>query len=160
MIGGEKTYSLTAGPIGFHPYHCHVPPLASHMAKGLYGGLIVDPPGGRTAAHEFMLILSGWDLEDKGEMIFFVGTEWPVFTIDIQLKFRLAKGRLYIANMCEYEPVASFHLHAQTFDVFRTGTRLVPDDHTDVVTLGQTERDLELSMFHPHQTKMAEKGSD
>lgn len=43
VVGSEKTYQLTAGPIGFHPYHCHVPPLASHMAKGLYGGLIVDP---------------------------------------------------------------------------------------------------------------------
>lgn len=67
VVGSEKTYQLTAGPIGFHPYHCHVPPLASHMAKGLYGGLIVDPPGGRPPAHEFMLILSGWDLEDKGK---------------------------------------------------------------------------------------------
>ncbi|KAA1288408.1 copper oxidase [Leptospira interrogans] len=168
VVGSEKMYQLTAGPIGFHPYHCHVPPLASHMAKGLYGGLIVDPPGGRPPAHEFMLILSGWDLEDKGKNDLFCWNGMAGFYDRYPIKVPVGqKVRLYIANMCEYEPVASFHLHAQTFDVFRTGTKLIPDDHTDVVTLGQTERViLEFTlpkrgryMFHPHQTKMAEKGA-
>ncbi|MDV6236855.1 multicopper oxidase domain-containing protein [Leptospira ellisii] len=168
VTGGEKTYKLTAGPIGFHPYHCHVPPLASHMAKGLYGGLIVDPPGGRPPAHEFMLILSGWDLDDKGRNDIYSWNGMAGFYDRYPIKVPVGqKVRLYIANMCEYEPVASFHLHAQTFDVFRTGTRLTPDDHTDVVTLGQTERVvIEFTlpkrgryMFHPHQTKMAENGA-
>ena len=29
-----------------HHYHCHVTPLASHIAKGLYGAFIVDPAAG------------------------------------------------------------------------------------------------------------------
>jgi nitrite reductase (NO-forming) len=69
--------------------------------------------------------------------------------------------------MLEYDPIASFHLHAQTFDVYRTGSKLTPDEHTDVVTLGQTERciiEFRLPekgryMFHPHQTYMAERGA-
>jgi hypothetical protein len=48
--------------------------------------------------------------------------------------------RLYLVNMVEYDPVASFHLHAQTFDLYRSGTSVTPHEHTDVVTLGQTER--------------------
>ena len=32
---------------GLHLYHCHVRPLAEHIAKGLYGAFIVDPKEGR-----------------------------------------------------------------------------------------------------------------
>ena len=75
--------------------------------------------------------------------------------------------RLYVVNMVEYDPIASFHLHARTFDVYRTGTRMTPDEHTDVVTLRQTERAvLEMRftkkgryMFHPHQSYIEEKGA-
>ena len=75
--------------------------------------------------------------------------------------------RLYVVNMLEYEPVGSFHLHAQTFDVYRSGTRPEPDEHTDTVTLGQGERAvLELTlpergryMFHPHQHHLADAGA-
>ena len=44
--GDTQVYEFTAGPIGLHPYHCHVPPYAWHMGKGMYGALIVDPVGG------------------------------------------------------------------------------------------------------------------
>lgn len=49
--------------------------------------------------------------------------------------------RLYVANMLEYEPIGSFHLHARTFDVFPTGTSLIPSAHTDVITLGMAQWD-------------------
>ncbi|PJZ70313.1 copper oxidase [Leptospira perolatii] len=166
--GDQKVYKIQAGPAGFHPYHCHVPPLSSHMAKGLYGGFIVDPPGGRSPAYEFMLILSGWDLKEKGKNDIYCWNGIAGFYDRYPIKVPVGKKiRLYIANMTEYDPVASFHLHSQTFDVFRTGTRKVPDDHTDVVTLGQTERvvvEFTLKkrgryMFHPHQTHMADSGA-
>jgi nitrite reductase (NO-forming) len=34
--------------------------------------------------------------------------------------------RCYVVNMVEYESAGSFHLHAQTFDVFPTGTAVAP----------------------------------
>ena len=37
------TYEFDADPFGLHLYHCHVFPLARHIAKGLYGTFIVDP---------------------------------------------------------------------------------------------------------------------
>jgi FtsP/CotA-like multicopper oxidase with cupredoxin domain len=65
------------------------------------------------------------------------------------------------------EPVVSFHLHAQVFDVYRSGSDVHPDERTDVVTLAQSERAiLEFRlpergryMFHPHQARLAERGA-
>ena len=45
--GGRTVYEFDALPAGLHLYHCHVRPLAEHIAKGLYGAFIVDPAGGR-----------------------------------------------------------------------------------------------------------------
>ena len=51
--GGRTVYEFDALPAGLHLYHCHVRPLAEHIAKGLYGAFIVDPRerarGGRRA---------------------------------------------------------------------------------------------------------------
>jgi FtsP/CotA-like multicopper oxidase with cupredoxin domain len=41
--GDSFTYEFDAEPFGLHLYHCHVFPLARHIAKGLYGTFIVDP---------------------------------------------------------------------------------------------------------------------
>ena len=45
--GGQTVYEFDAAPYGLHLYHCHVRPLAEHIAKGLYGTLIIDPEDGR-----------------------------------------------------------------------------------------------------------------
>ena len=75
--------------------------------------------------------------------------------------------RIYLMNMVEPDPIASFHLHAQTFDLYRSGTSVSAHEHTDIVSLGPAERAiLELRlprrgryMFHPHQSRMAERGA-
>jgi hypothetical protein len=166
--GKEIEYIIEAGPIGIHPYHCHVPPLAIHMSKGLFGAMIVDPPEGRPPAHEVVLILHGYDLENKGKNDIYCWNGIAGFYERFPIRVKVGQlVRLYIINMLEYEPIASFHLHAQTFDVYRTGTKLTPDEHTDVVFLGQTERciiEFRLPkkgryMFHPHQIHMAERGA-
>ncbi|HET7038853.1 MAG TPA: multicopper oxidase domain-containing protein, partial [Gemmatimonadales bacterium] len=41
--GAEFVYEFEARPFGLHPYHCHAVPLKRHIAKGLYGALIIDP---------------------------------------------------------------------------------------------------------------------
>jgi nitrite reductase (NO-forming) len=166
--GASFTYELTAEPFGLHPYHCHTAPLAEHVARGLYGTMIVDPPGGRPPAHEFVLTLGGWDLDGDGriDVACFNGVAgfFARHPITVPVGERV---RVYLTNMLEYEPIGSFHLHAQTFDVFRSGTRLEPDEHTDTVTLGQGERailEFELPrpgryMFHPHQHRLADLGA-
>lgn len=166
--GGEFTYEVTAEPFGLHPYHCHTPPLAMHVAKGLYGAFLVDPPGGRPPAHEVVLLLSGWDLDDDGrnELVAWNGVAgwYQRHPITVPVGELV---RVHVLNMLEHEPVASFHLHAQTFDVFWHGTSLEPDLHADTIALTQGDRAIvEFTlpergryMFHPHQHRLADMGA-
>src|SRR6266498_6043982 len=56
--GGSFTYEFDAEPFGLHLYHCHVFPLARHIAKGLYGTFIVDPKEGRPPVdREFIMMM-------------------------------------------------------------------------------------------------------
>jgi FtsP/CotA-like multicopper oxidase with cupredoxin domain len=74
--------------------------------------------------------------------------------------------RVYLVNVTEFDPINSFHLHANFFHVYRTGTRLEPHEFTDMIMLAQAERHiLEFSfkfsgeyMFHAHQSELAELG--
>ncbi len=166
--GTQRTYRIDAGPVGLHPYHCHTSPYAWHMVKGMYGVLIVDPPEGRPPAHEFVLTLSGFDVDGDGKNDVYAWNGIAGFYDRYPLKVPVGElVRVYVTNFVEYEGVGSFHLHGQTFDVYRSGTSLTPQDHTDVVLMGQTERAiLEFRlprrgryMFHPHQIHMAQKGA-
>ncbi len=74
--------------------------------------------------------------------------------------------RIYLVNMLEYDPINSFHLHANFFHYFPTGTSLVPAEYTDTISQVQGQRGiLELRfpytgkyMFHAHKTEFAELG--
>jgi hypothetical protein len=74
--------------------------------------------------------------------------------------------RIYLINMLEFDPINNLHLHANMFNFYQMGTKLVPDENTDIVTMSQGERGiLEFSykypgkcMFHAHKTEFAEKG--
>ena len=59
--GGKTVYEFDALPAGLHLYHCHVRPLAEHIAKGLYGAFIVDPADGREDAEELVMVMNGFD---------------------------------------------------------------------------------------------------
>ena len=166
--GGEFTYTITAGPAGVHPYHCHTMPLARHVAKGLYGTLIVDPAEPRPEATEFVLMLNGWDIDGDGRNEIYTWNGIAGYFGKYPIKVPVGElVRLYVLNMTEYDAVGSFHLHAETFDVYPSGTLPEPSAHTDTVTLAQGERaivefrlpELGRYMFHPHQHHMAEAGA-
>jgi FtsP/CotA-like multicopper oxidase with cupredoxin domain len=166
--GGTATYRVRAEPFGLHPYHCDAAPAAEHLSHGLYGLLIVDPPRNRPPAHEVALVLSGFDLDGDGKNELYGWNGVAGFFERFPIKVPTgALVRVYLLNMVPDDPVASFHLHAEMFDVYRSGTRLAPDERTDVVTLAQTERaivEFRLPrrgryMFHPHQRHMAERGA-
>jgi nitrite reductase (NO-forming) len=166
--GGETVYEIVAGPAGVHPYHCHTQPLAEHISRGLYGMLIVDPPGGRPQAQEIALLLSGFSNDDIGRngIVAWNGIAGFYQTHPI----KVARGELvraYVVNMLEYESLASFHLHAQTFDVYPAGMGDAPAFRDDTIALAQGQRaiveftlpDYGRYMFHPHQHWLAERGS-
>ncbi len=166
--GGETIYEIEAGPAGVHPFHCHTTPLAEHVARGLYGMLIVDPVGGRGPAQEVALLLSGFSSADLGTngVVAWNGVSgyYHQHPIKVEVGERV---RAYVVNMVEHEPVASIHLHAQTFDVFPAGMGSEPAFREDTITLGQGQRamieftlpQLGRYMFHPHQHWLAERGA-
>ena len=165
--GGKFTYEFTAEPFGVFPYHCHMQPLEEHITHGLYGVYIVDPKTPRPIADEMVMVMNGYDTDFDTENNFYTVNGIPFYYMHhpIQIdKNRLI--RVYLVNMLEFDPINNFHLHANLFDLYRTGTKLIPDEYTDIVTMSQGERGiLEFSykypgkyMFHAHKTEFAEKG--
>lgn len=166
--GGETTYEILAGPAGVHPYHCHTAPLAEHIARGLHGMMIVDPPGGRSSATEVALVLSGFSNDEIGRNGIVAWNGVAGFYHHHPIKVPAGEPvRLYLVNMLEHEPIASFHLHAETFDVYPGGMGGSPAARDDILALGMAQRAmLEFTlptvgryMFHPHQHWLAERGA-
>ena len=165
--GEAFTYDFVAEPFGTHVYHCHSLPLREHIARGLYGAFIIDPPGGRPEAHEMVMVMNAFDTDFDGDNEVYAANT-VAFAYDVEpIPLRTGElQRLHVVNMTEHDPLNSIHLHANFFRLYRTGTSLEPDELTDVVTLGQAERAmLEFAyrepgqyMFHAHQTEFTELG--
>ena len=166
--GGRFTYEFEAEPFGLHLYHCHAAPLARHIAKGLYGAFIIDPKEGRPPVdHEFVMVMSGFDVDFDDENDFYAVNAIPFHyqLHPIQIKLG-AKVRVYLVNILEFDLINSFHLHANFFNYYPTGTNLTPSEFTDTIMQTQAQRGiLEFSykypglyMFHAHNTEFAELG--
>jgi FtsP/CotA-like multicopper oxidase with cupredoxin domain len=165
--GDSFTYEFDATPFGTHLYHCHSLPLADHIAKGLYGAFIVDPKQGRPPADEMVMVMNGFDTNfDRANEIYAVNTVAFAYHDEPIEVERDALLRIHLINITEFDPVNSFHVHANFFDYYPTGTKLEPRDFTDTIILGQGERGmLELRfpfpgryMFHAHVTEFADLG--
>ena len=168
ILPGESTvYEFDATPFGLHLYHCHSTPLAEHIAKGLYGAFVIDPKAGRPSADELVMVMNGFDTNfDRSNEVYGVNT---VAFEYMNRPIRVKRGdlvRIYLVNALEFDLLNSFHIHANFFDYYPTGTRLEPRDFTDTVVLGQGERGiLEVRfpytgkyMFHAHVSEFAELG--
>jgi FtsP/CotA-like multicopper oxidase with cupredoxin domain len=166
--GGRFTYEFDAEPFGLHLYHCHVFPLAEHIMRGLYGAFVIDPKGGRPKAdHEYVMVMNGIDLDFDGENDVYAVNFIPFHYDRHPIKFKVGeKVRIYLVNILERDLVNSFHLHANFFHYYPTGTSLTPTEYTDTIIQAQAQRGiLEFSyrypgkyMFHAHVTEFAELG--
>jgi nitrite reductase (NO-forming) len=66
--GEEKVYEWTADYAGVWMYHCGTTPALHHIANGMYGMVIVEPPEGLPPVdHEYALVQSEWYLGEQGE---------------------------------------------------------------------------------------------
>jgi FtsP/CotA-like multicopper oxidase with cupredoxin domain len=167
QVGHELTYEFEARPFGLHLYHCHALPLAGHIAKGLHGAFIVDPPQGRAPADELVMVQNAFDpdFDDDNEV-------YAVNTVAFHFMHRPVRirrnqlVRIYLVNIVELDPINSFHVHGNFFHRFPVGTSLEPLEYTDTVIQGQGQRDvLELRfpftgryMFHAHKSEFAALG--
>ncbi|MBH8573650.1 multicopper oxidase domain-containing protein [Nostocaceae cyanobacterium CENA369] len=168
VSNGQATiYEFDAEPYGVHLYHCHIEPVTRHIAKGLYGMFIIDPPTPRPPADEIVLVMAGYDVNDDNHNEYYAFNGLPHHYMDRPIQiYQDQLIRLYVLNIIEYDPAVTFHLHANFFDVYRTGMTLTPSEKADVITMGIAERHiLEFAfrypgkyMFHPHQDAIAENG--
>ncbi|MBD2676895.1 MULTISPECIES: multicopper oxidase domain-containing protein [Nostoc] len=165
--GKATIYEFDAEPYGVHLYHCHIEPVTRHIAKGLYGMFIIDPPTPRPPADEIVLVMAGYDVNDDGHNDYYAFNGLPHYYMHHPIPiYQNQLIRLYILNIIEYDPAVTFHLHANFFDVYRYGMSMNKSEKTDVITMGIAERHiLEFAfrypgkyMFHPHQDAIAENG--
>lgn len=94
--GHTKHFKFRAKRPGVYMYHCGAPTMAQHIARGMYGIIIVDPKGGFSGAYpkpdrEYVLIQGQYfpDADDKVAMI----------------ENRGWKGALINGKMFHYDPV-------------------------------------------------------
>ncbi len=166
--GQSFTYEFDAEPFGLHLYHCHASPLARHIAKGLYGVFIIDPQSGRPPVNrEMVMVMSGFDVDfDDGNDFYAVNAIPFHYQLNpIQIKVGDVV-RIYLVNILEFDLVNSFHIHANFFHYYPTGTSLTPSEYTDTVMQTQAQRGIlefkykypGMYMFHAHNTEFAELG--
>lgn len=165
--GKQFVYEFDAYPFGLHLYHCHTPPLRRHIHKGLYGTFIIDPPKPRPKATEMVMMMNAFDLNGDNENEIYavnsVGFHYAKHPIQLKVNEQV---RLYLVNITEFDPVNSFHLHANLYQLYRTGTSLKPHDYTDMIVMAQGERHIlefhypypGIYMFHAHQSEFTELG--
>lgn len=186
--GEEFTYEFDVFPFGCHLYHCHALPLRRHMHKGMYGAFVIDPdparhPDAAAAAasrllgtpenaqwQELVMIMNAFDTNFDGANEFYaVNTVAHAYA---KAPIRIEKSRpvrIYLVNVTEFDPINSFHLHANFFDYYDTGTTLTPTlKSVDLIMQCQAQRGiLEFSyaqheagpyMFHAHQAEFTELG--
>ena len=165
--GGTFVYEFDAEPFGLHLYHCHTQPLAKHIAKGLYGAFIIDPPGGRPPAHELIMVMNGLDIDFDDENDFYAVNGIPFHYHNHPIPIKVGElVRVYLVNILEFDQINSFHLHANFFHYYPTGTSLTPSEYTDTIIQGQAQRGIlefrykypGLFMFHAHKTEFADLG--
>jgi len=164
--GDSFTYEFPARPYGMHLYHCHATPLKKHIAKGLYGAFIVDPPTPRAPAQELVMVMNGYDTDGDGENNFYTANGRAFYYARYPIRVRRKElVRIYLANLTEFDLLNSFHLHGDFFRYYPTGSSEL-FEYTDTVVLTQGQRGiLELEfqnagrfMFHAHQSEFTELG--
>lgn len=187
--GEAFTYEFEAQPFGCHLYHCHALPLKRHVHKGLYGAFIVDPDPENysgeeqrvarsrnhmdpenEAVNEMVMVMNGFDTNFDGENEIYAANTVAFAYMNEPIQIRRDQlQRVYLVNVTEFDPVNSFHLHANFFDYYDHGTTLQPTLKTvDTIMQCQAQRGiLEFSfadfepgryMFHAHQTEFIELG--
>ena len=186
--GEEFIYEFDAEPFGCHLYHCHAIPLKRHIHKGLYGLFVIDPDPGEHPENtdvarsrllgtqennqwqEFAMVMNAFDtnFDDENE-VYAVNTVAHAYMKRPIPVRRDRPVRIYLANLVEFDPINSFHLHANFFNYFDHGTTLTPTHQTvDTIMQCQAQRGIiefsfenhepGLYMFHAHQSEFAELG--
>jgi nitrite reductase (NO-forming) len=135
--GKSHLYRFVANHAGIWMYHCGTPPVILHIASGMYGALIIDPPGLPPVDHEFVFLQSelytgkGGDLPDFSKLlneqydaVMFNGyvNQYKYAPIQVQPNQRI---RVWVLDDGPSDS-SSFHVIGAIFDtVYKEGSYLL-----------------------------------
>jgi FtsP/CotA-like multicopper oxidase with cupredoxin domain len=142
---GSFDYRFTPPDSGFYWYHSHVLPFfGEELARGLYGVMIVDEPEPPLADRDVLIVLSEWDLDDKGQ-IAPADAAWadgikPLVTVNArttpveEVLLPSSRLRLRIVNACAKHIVIAFAglapsvlaIDSQPCEVFEPANNKIP----------------------------------
>jgi len=154
--GHGSQFTFKALNAGLYVYHCATAPVGMHVANGMYGLILVEPPGGMPKVDREYYVMQGdfyttGKYREKGHQAFdmnkaidenatyvlFNGAEGAL-TGDNALKAKVGENvRLYVGNGGP-NLVTSFHVIGEIFDKvwFEGGTRYQENVQTTLIPSG------------------------
>ncbi|KAB8161867.1 nitrite reductase, copper-containing, partial [Lysobacter maris] len=154
--GHETQFSFKALNAGLFVYHCATAPVGMHVANGMYGLILVEPPGGLPEVDREYYVMQGdfyttgnyrekglqpFDMEkaieERPTYVLFNGAEGAL-TGDKALQANTDETvRLYVGNGGP-NLVSSFHVIGEIFDKvwYEGGTRFQENVQTTLIPAG------------------------
>ncbi len=131
--GKSLVYQFKADYAGIWMYHCGTAPAIEHIANGMFGAVVIDPPGLQSVAHEYVMVQSevytgpqgqpgdlAKMLADKPDAVVFNGyaNQYKYAPIKVDLGQRV---RIWVLDAGPND-ISSFHIVGTIFDtVFKEG---------------------------------------
>ena len=154
--GRGSQFTFKALNAGLYVYHCATAPVGMHVANGMYGLILIEPPEGLPAVDKEYYVMQGdfytagkyrekglqpFDMQkaidERPTYVLFNGSE-SALTGDNALKAKVGERvRLYIGNGGP-NLVSSFHVIGEIFDKvwFEGGTRFQENVQTTLIPAG------------------------
>jgi nitrite reductase (NO-forming) len=154
--GHESVFTFKALNEGLYVYHCATAPVGMHVANGMYGLILVEPPAGLAKVDREFYVMQGdfytvgkyrekgsqaFDMqkaiEENATYVLFNGSEGAI-SGDNSLKAKVGETiRLYVGNGGP-NLVSSFHLIGEIFDKvqYEGGTHFQENVQTTLIPAG------------------------
>jgi len=154
--GHRSQFTFKALNAGLYVYHCATAPVGMHVANGMYGLILVEPPGGLPKVDKEYYVmqgdfytlgkyrekgLQGFDMQkaidEKATYVLFNGSEGSL-TGDKAIKAKTGETvRLFVGNGGP-NLVSSFHVIGEIFDKvwFEGGTHFQENVQTTLIPAG------------------------
>lgn len=139
--GERLEYPFEAKHAGVFMYHCGTPPALHHIGAGMYGAIIIDPPGLAPVDHEFAFVQSEFYTGAQGQvgdLTKMQSSAWDAVVFNGYVNqyqhrpIRVEPGERIRAWVLDAGPSenSAFHVIGTVFDtVYKEGSyRVRPDD--------------------------------
>lgn len=112
--GESLKYEFTANRGGIWMYHCATMPMSTHIVKGMFGAVIIDPDDLEPVDREFVLIQSEGDPDSNPGLMAFNGIPFQYDAHPLQSKTG-ERVRMWVLNIGP-DASLSFHVVGAQFD--------------------------------------------